>query len=223
MLAWCGVASDAGTATNNGGRYEPITDTWTPLSATNAPVARSDHTASWIGNQMLIWGGVMSTGLLPGQGGLYCTCATTAYFMDFDGDGFGDNASRVHACGEPPPGYVTNGSDCIDSLASAWGVPGEVPNLTFQDDTTLVWDIPADPGGASVFYDVIRSGDPATFLAPALCILSAGTGLAFSDSELPAPGTTFNYLVRARNNCPGGGGSPGFRSDGTPRTTVACP
>ncbi len=32
-------------------------DTWTPTSTTNAPEARSHHTAVWTGSEMIVWGG----------------------------------------------------------------------------------------------------------------------------------------------------------------------
>src|SRR5439155_9235995 len=32
-------------------------DTWTPTSLTNAPTARSVHTAVWTGSEMIVWGG----------------------------------------------------------------------------------------------------------------------------------------------------------------------
>jgi hypothetical protein len=32
-------------------------DTWTPTTTTNAPDARSDHTAVWTGSEMIVWGG----------------------------------------------------------------------------------------------------------------------------------------------------------------------
>ncbi|HEV8375103.1 MAG TPA: MopE-related protein, partial [Candidatus Polarisedimenticolia bacterium] len=41
----------------NGGRYDPATDTWHPLSMTGAPAPRIRHTAVWTGSEMIIWGG----------------------------------------------------------------------------------------------------------------------------------------------------------------------
>jgi len=32
-------------------------DTWTPTTLTNAPTARSLHTAVWTGSEMIVWGG----------------------------------------------------------------------------------------------------------------------------------------------------------------------
>ena len=61
MIVWGGCASKQGTActsyTNNGGRYDPATDTWTPITSDGAPAARQSHTAVWTGQEMLVWGG----------------------------------------------------------------------------------------------------------------------------------------------------------------------
>src|SRR6266496_837575 len=41
----------------SGGKYDPGTNTWTATSTTNAPSARSSHTAVWTGSEMIVWGG----------------------------------------------------------------------------------------------------------------------------------------------------------------------
>ncbi|MFT5584635.1 MAG: hypothetical protein ACI9VR_002220 [Cognaticolwellia sp.] len=37
------------------------------------------------------------------------------YYMDSDGDGYGDHAEQRDACGDPPEGYARNNQDCDDS------------------------------------------------------------------------------------------------------------
>ena len=46
---------------NTGGRYNPGADSWTATSTTNAPDARTYHTAVWTGSEMIVWGGYGST------------------------------------------------------------------------------------------------------------------------------------------------------------------
>ena len=55
---------------NTGGRYNPDTDSWTATSTTNAPEARTWHTAVWTDSEMIVWGGMGDT---PGlnTGGRY--------------------------------------------------------------------------------------------------------------------------------------------------------
>ena len=40
---------------------------------------------------------------------------TDVYYIDVDGDGFGDPAGAIDAC-SPPSGHVPNGEDCDDVL-----------------------------------------------------------------------------------------------------------
>ena len=42
---------------NGGGRYDPATDGWMPMSAFHAPDGRWNHTAVWTGSEMVVWGG----------------------------------------------------------------------------------------------------------------------------------------------------------------------
>jgi len=41
---------------SSGGRYNPVTDTWSPTSS-NSPDARVRHSAIWTGSEMIVWGG----------------------------------------------------------------------------------------------------------------------------------------------------------------------
>ena len=57
MIVWGGYDVDNNQYLNTGGKYNPITDSWTATSVTNAPERRSDHTALWTGSEMIVWGG----------------------------------------------------------------------------------------------------------------------------------------------------------------------
>ena len=41
----------------DGGRYDPLTDTWKGVSELDAPTARIHHRVVWTGERVLIWGG----------------------------------------------------------------------------------------------------------------------------------------------------------------------
>jgi len=58
------------TPSNDGGRYDPDTDTWTATSTVNAPDRRASHTAVWTGSEMIVWGGANDSSLLN-TGGRY--------------------------------------------------------------------------------------------------------------------------------------------------------
>jgi N-acetylneuraminic acid mutarotase len=59
MIVWGGYCCGCcGGPLNTGGRYNPITDSWTATSTTNAAGARFNHTAVWSGSEMIVWGGL---------------------------------------------------------------------------------------------------------------------------------------------------------------------
>jgi N-acetylneuraminic acid mutarotase len=77
---------------STGGRYNPITDTWTNLP--NAPAlmfGRAGHSAVWTGTEMILWGGYShSGGLSPtfdyyGTGARYDPAANTWSSLPFSG------------------------------------------------------------------------------------------------------------------------------------------
>lgn len=73
MIVWGGDASPE--ATNTGGIYSPPAGagagTWAETSLTNAPAARSQHTAVWTGAEMIVWGGATAGLLLTNTGGRF--------------------------------------------------------------------------------------------------------------------------------------------------------
>lgn len=62
MIVWGGHSGAvAFQALNDGARYNPQTDTWTPIGTANAPSARMNHRAVWSGTEMIVWGGFSSS------------------------------------------------------------------------------------------------------------------------------------------------------------------
>ena len=71
MIVWGGNTSSDHTQLNTGGRYSPVTDSWTATSTINAPPPRSAATAIWTGAEMIIWGGADWVGNVFDTGGRY--------------------------------------------------------------------------------------------------------------------------------------------------------
>jgi N-acetylneuraminic acid mutarotase len=73
MLVWGGadLAPRSEQVLGDGGRYDPATDTWVPISLLGAPGPRYAHTAVWAGSQMLVWGGCCDTAGGRGDGAGY--------------------------------------------------------------------------------------------------------------------------------------------------------
>ena len=58
MIVWGGCPTVYCTEVlNDGARYDPTTDTWTPIANTSGLTPRHFHQAIWTGSQMIIWGG----------------------------------------------------------------------------------------------------------------------------------------------------------------------
>ena len=62
MIIWGGYDPTNQSSFGNGARYNPQSDSWTPVSSVGAPSARFGHTATWTGTEMVVWGGVDYTG-----------------------------------------------------------------------------------------------------------------------------------------------------------------
>ncbi len=62
------------TTLQTGGRYDPVTDQWSPTSTAGAPQPRQGHTTVWTGQEMIVWGGSSdhgSEGPYLDAGGVY--------------------------------------------------------------------------------------------------------------------------------------------------------
>jgi N-acetylneuraminic acid mutarotase len=77
MIVYGGFGN-AGSADrlNDGGRYDPATDSWSATSTTGAPGPLGGLTAIWTGHAMIVWGGCDDSGC-PAEGGLYDPAADT--------------------------------------------------------------------------------------------------------------------------------------------------
>lgn len=55
----------------DGGRYDPKTDRWKPMSQVNAPSPRSQFATIWTGTEMIVWGGLSDNAVYLADGGRY--------------------------------------------------------------------------------------------------------------------------------------------------------
>lgn len=71
MIVWGGSGGVDYYQLNSGARYDPLANSWRPTSMTSAPSGRTDHTAIWTGNHLIIWGGRYYPNRNRDTGGLY--------------------------------------------------------------------------------------------------------------------------------------------------------
>jgi hypothetical protein len=115
--------------------------------------------------------------------------------------------------------------DCAPSDPGALAIPTEIGAVQMADDkTTLSWSSAASGAGAGTVHDLLRGALdelPVGGGASETCVASGTPDAVATDPELPVMGSGFWYLVRGRNSC--GAGTWGARSDGTQRSSTACP
>jgi N-acetylneuraminic acid mutarotase len=117
MIVWGGYDYPINNSFDNGGRYNPSTDTWTATSTTGAPQGRSNHIAVWTGSQMIVWGGNGCSGYLN-TGGRYCAGGLTPTPTP------------------TPTASPTPVSGCIDDT---WAATSTVNAPDSRDGHTAVW------------------------------------------------------------------------------------
>ncbi|MDQ7815381.1 MAG: hypothetical protein RDU25_06315, partial [Patescibacteria group bacterium] len=154
MIVW-GGDNNAGTYYDTGGIYDPMTDSWTSVTTTNAPQARSDSFWAggiWTGSKMIVWGG--SNGAATSTGGIY--------------DPSTDTWKSVTSTGAPSARYahvsVWTGSKMIvwggtaagggvyDPMTDTW-LPMSTANApTAQMYSTAVWATPAGTSSKMIVF-----------------------------------------------------------------------
>jgi N-acetylneuraminic acid mutarotase len=56
MIVWGGYGPEEGYL-NDCGIYNPSTNSWRAVGASNPPLGRTDHSVVWTGSEMIVWGG----------------------------------------------------------------------------------------------------------------------------------------------------------------------
>jgi hypothetical protein len=145
MIVWGGEPTfNAGVYLNTGGRYNPVSDSWTPTSTGSfVPSGRSRHTAVWTGTYMIVWGGNNGgntggrylpsvDGWLPTGTGASVPTARVGHTAVWTG-------SEMIVWGGNT-GSVTNTGGRYDPSNNTWqATPTGVGTPTAREDHTAVW------------------------------------------------------------------------------------
>ncbi len=116
------------------------------------------------------------------------------WFLDSDGDGFGDSSQTLDQC-DQPVGYVADDTDCDDSVGTTFPGAPEVCNSTDDDCDGKTDAADTDVTDASAFYpddDADGFGDAT---APELVACSAPAGWVADNTDCDDDDDTLNPAV----------------------------
>ncbi len=181
MIVWGGWDTTLFENVSTGGRYDPLTDSWTPTSLDNAPSSRSEHSAVWTGQAMIIWGSVADSAPVN-TGGVYdpvgdlWLATSTVDAPDGNGSTAVWTGTRMIVWG----GQAGNGG-IYDPAADSWafvssdGAPEVRAGHTavWTGSRMVVWGGSVYSGGVTRYFNTGGRYDPA---ADSWAPLTAGGG-----------------------------------------------
>ncbi len=157
MIVW-GTTGNPGTSVgqpgnlaNAGGRYDPQTDTWSPISLVNAPSARHGESVVWTGEELIVWGGFFAhdVAALLRTGGRYdpdlnqwtATSIATAPTARRFHTAVSTGETMIVWGGDAGPFALDSGS-IYELQQDSWTATAELPILPIEDQRynhTAVW------------------------------------------------------------------------------------
>ena len=182
MIVWGGVTDCHANncETDTGGKYDPVTDSWTVTSATNAPFRRAYHTAVWTDSEMIVWGGASYLTYLN-NGGRYCAQPPATPTPT-------PTATPPNPTPTPTPPSTVNISGAISycSNPSPGPVAGVTLTLTGTSSGTMLSD-----GSGNYQFSSLPAGGSYT-VTPTKSALAPGTS---SINTLDVVATQRHFLV----------------------------
>jgi N-acetylneuraminic acid mutarotase len=218
MVVWGGLSFSTYTFPflNSGGRYDPVTDTWTATSTTAAPTPRASHTAVWTGSLMVAWGGqtfVTSRSYFLNSGGRYdpvtdtwTATSTTAAPTPRASHTAVWTGSLMVAWGGYDLTYLNNGGR-YDPDADIWTATSIVGAPSARAEHTAVWTGSEMVVWGGTHEQILSSGGRYILKVDAPPVASAGpdqilecTGSAEATAVLEGSGSTDSDSTAGTND-----------------------
>lgn len=152
VLVWGGWSGGSQGIFNDGGRYNPAADSWSPIPVSpEAPSGRYLGTAVWMGKEMIIWGGTVSEeagSRFNPITGIWTPVATVGAPSYRSGAFGGWNGHEVLIWGGTNGGHFTNDGALYDPSNDTWRPaapsPGVLPStaqfgLAWSGKDLFIW------------------------------------------------------------------------------------
>jgi VCBS repeat-containing protein len=169
MIVWGGICDDntitCPTDSFEGGRYDPLSDSWTPTTLAGVPEARSYHTAVWTGESMIVYGGIGTFNGFRHTGGVYYATAPANQDPTANDDGYTAVAGETLII--DAPGVLANDCDPEDGqLTALLTTTTSNGSLVLLGDGSFTYTPDNDFAGTDTFTytasDILGGTDTAT-------------------------------------------------------------
>ena len=153
LIVWggCTGSTSCPNEVYTGGRYNPISDSWMSTSIQSAPSERSNSTAIWTGEDMLVWAGMAgNVGTYTTTGGLY----HVSYIPNTPPQALPDSfiTDEDLPLIVPAPGILENDTDEDDNPLTALLVSNPIHGtLDFASDGAFTYTPDLDFNGSDNF------------------------------------------------------------------------
>ena len=181
MIVWGGYRPSEFIILGSGGKYNPASDTWTATSNSNAPTARSGHTAVWTGAAMIVWGGLDPT-----------SYANTGARYDPETDTWSGTSTIGAPEGRAQHSVVWSGSEMV-----VWGGTNANHYLNSgarYNPASNTWTNVSAEGAPST-----RQGESAVWVGTEMIIWGGWNGGPLNDGARYSPATNAWIALKADN------------------------
>jgi N-acetylneuraminic acid mutarotase len=208
MIIWGGEILSGNTDSNTGASYDPVTNTWAPISTTGAPAARREHTAVWTGSRMVVWGGLSGGSTYLNTGGRYDPDTDT--WATVTTTGAPSARERHHAVWTGSSMIIYGGAPSTNTggrynpTNNSWTATSTTGVPTWQDGLSVIW------GGNKM----IVWGGPAEVHVNATYDPVADSWASMSTTNAPYGRTFHSAVWTGTEMMIWGGNLPGNAGDG---------
>lgn len=217
MIVWGGVnAANSDSNINTGAIYNPSTETWRTTSLTNAPSARSYHTAIWTGTEMIVWGGYIGNGLNSSDGARYNPTTNTWNSISSSGAPASMDRHTAVWTGTEMIVWGYSGGGAYNPTTDSWRNVSATNAPSARRDPRSVWtgsEMIVWGGFSSTTSEALNTGgryDPTTNTWTTITTSGAPSPRAYHS----AVWTGSEMIVCGGANVASGGSSSNYFSDG---------